>query len=520
MARHIPLKSVHPSETQDEFIIGISAILKNDVLQDQLITIKLNAGIMREMGNIVVAGPPGSGKTRLIESNLNSWRHSAVVIDLKGGVYSKTAEFRRQLGTVHVIDPRQGRGSRYNPLAVIKKHQRRELASELVSITNDDPFWSSVAVDMWLACWAAADHAQRPHMPYAVELLSLGVADAMKYFVTHHGNDKETMKHVTDFYGKTPTGESAKKLADGEPSRLLESKWATVTNTRTVFDDENLLSIFSGHDIDIKGMFYNGSISTIYILADETNPRVFMAFSRLVMKTLGDALINEGDREGVKRRPVLFLFDEFGAIRLNSAFQWLNTMRSRDVVLVLFVQKLSQLAPLNKDYDEDDENSIHHWILLKPTNPAGRISKLISGMSGQTTYSVEGGMSFSNNGESFSRSQSVAYRERHVIEQENVESWRSNEAYAVISALKTEKYRLTIASIDLLGWQYPPAAPPPAKLPPYVSPLLAVPSAPLPSQPAATEQAQEQAREVDAVDAMLSALGTQKRRSQPNEMQE
>lgn len=511
MARNMGLKPVHPSETQDEFVVGISAILKNDVYHDKLVTIKLGAGMLREMGNVVAVGPPGSGKTRLLETNLVSWRHSAVVIDLKGGVYSKTAEFRRTLGQVHVIDPRQGRGSRYNPLAVIKPHQRRELASELVSITNDDPFWSSVAVDMWLACWAAADHAGRHHMPYAVELMSLGVAEAMKYFVTHHGDDAATMKHLTDFYGKAPTGESARKLADGEPSRLLESKWATVTNTRTVFDDKNLLNIFSGHDIDVEGMFYNGSLSTIYILADETNPRVFMAFSRLVMKTLGDALINEGDREGVTRRPVLFLFDEFGAVRLNSAFQWLNTMRSRDVILVLFVQKLSQLAPLNKDYDEDDENSVHHWILFKPTNPAGRVSQMISRMSGQTAYSVDGGLSFSTTGDHFSRSQSVAYRDRYVIEQSHIESWQSNEAYAVISARRTEKYRLTIASLDLLDWEAPAAASPPARLPPYVSPLLTVPTAPLAPSPVASQQVQDQAREVDAVDAMLSALGQQKR---------
>ncbi|GAA4012605.1 hypothetical protein GCM10022631_25410 [Deinococcus rubellus] len=492
---HFPLTPVQPRQTQDEFIVGLSAVHKNHDTYDELITIKLNAGIMRELGNIAVVGPPGSGKTRLIETNLNSWRHSAVVIDLKGGVYRQTAEFRRTLGAVHVIDPRQGRGSRYNPLKVIKKHQRRELASELVSITNDDLFWSAVAIDMWLACWAAADHAKRPHMPYAVEILSLGVADAMKYFLTHHGDDLATMKHVTDFYGKNPTGESARKLADGEPSRLLESKWATVTNTRTVFDDEQLLSVFSGHDIDVRGMFYNDSISTVYILADETNPRVFMAFSRLVMKTLGDALINEGDRAEVKRRPVLFLFDEFGAVRLNSAFQWLNTMRSRDVVLVLFVQKLSQLAPVNKDYDEDDENSIHHWVLLKPTNPAGRIAKMISALSGR----------------------SVAYKERAVVEQEDLEDWQSNEAYAVISAMKTEKYRIRIASLDILNWANPSSAAPPPKLPAYQSPLLTVPTAPLPAQPAAAQQAYSEAREVDAVDAMLSALGKRKRPAQADE---
>jgi type IV secretory pathway TraG/TraD family ATPase VirD4 len=505
ISRHYPLAPVTAKETENEVVVGIHAALdaRGD-FRDTLITIKPYAGIMREIGNIAVVGAPGAGKTRLIEVNLNSWAHSVVVIDLKGDLYHRTAEHRKTLGSVYVIDPRRGAGNRYNPLAVIKLHQRRELATELVSATTDDPFWLAATVDMWLAGWAAADHAGKPHMPYAVELMSLGVADAMRYFLEHHGEDPVTMKHVTDFYGRRPTQAGATRLADGEPSRLLESKWATVTTTRAVFDDKKLLSVFSGHDLDIEGMFYSGSISSIYIMADETNPRVFMAFSRLVLKTLGDALINEGDRINVKRRPVLFLFDEFGSVRLNSVHQWLNTMRSRDVVLVLFVQKLSQLAPLNKEYDEDDENSIHHWILLKPTNPAGRISKMITAMSGQEVYSVAGGQSTSTNGDTVTQGQNTVYKERAVVRQDNIERWQMNEAYAVLTQRQTEKYRLTIASLDLLGWASPPPAPPPARLPPYVSPLLDVPSRSLP--PPAPERRLDQARTIDAVDAMLAAL--------------
>ena len=63
----------------------------------------------REHGNFCVVGPPGSGKGLWIVTQLLNWRHSVVVVDLKGETYRQTANHRRSLGQrVFVLDPRKG----------------------------------------------------------------------------------------------------------------------------------------------------------------------------------------------------------------------------------------------------------------------------------------------------------------------------------------------------------------------------------------------------------------------------
>lgn len=463
-----------PREDYDEtFVVGLTKF--PDEAQARLVHIKKGAGTMSQMGNILVVGPPGAGKTNLIVNNLLSWRHSAVVVDLKGSVYGLTANYRCEIGQkVYVLDAKEGTGHRFNPVAATPKALRYELAAELVSITNDDPFWSAVAVSMWLACWAAADHAGKPHIPYAIEIMNFeGVGGALEHFLKHHRDDPETMKHVLDFYTTAPEDPALLERMKNSPDRLLGSKWTTVKNSAQPLDNETFLSIFSGHDLDVEGMFYNGSTATVYVMADETKKRQFNAFARLVLKALGECLIREGDKEA-KRRPVLFLYDEFGNAPLQSIVNWLTTMRSRDVILALFIQQLSQLSAGGQQHDFDDENSIHHHIFFKPLNPAGRISRIISEMSGKTSKIVRSG---SSSGESytmqqpgernFSTSETWAVREGYVIEQEQIEKWPMSAAYAVLTQKQTEKYQTTVARQDLLGWALPPKAASLPKLEPY-----------------------------------------------------
>jgi len=48
-------------------------------------------------------------------SQLLTWPHSVVVVDIKGELYQTTAGYRATLGNVFVLDP-QGYGHRYDPL--------------------------------------------------------------------------------------------------------------------------------------------------------------------------------------------------------------------------------------------------------------------------------------------------------------------------------------------------------------------------------------------------------------------
>lgn len=491
-----PYGPINPDDYHSSIFLGFGRVYEPDGWQWQPIAIHPGAGTMREHGNLVIIGPPGAGKTALMRNNNETWLHSLVNVDLKGTLYQQTAARRAEIGRVYVLDVRTGTGNRYNPVANIRRDQWRELADELVSLTNDDVFWKGVAIDMWLACWSAAEHAGRPHIPYAVEIMAMGFGEAMQYMVKAHRDDPQTMKHLADFNGRVPTLEWAGKLIEQGPSKLLESKWATVTNTRAPLDDPILLNVFSGNDIDVPGMFYDDGIATIYVQADETKPRLFAAFARLVMKTIGDTLIAEGDREGVRRRPVLFFFDEFGTIRLNSAVQWLNTMRSRDVVLVMMVQEFDHLAPFDKTFDENSKNSFHHMLLFKPVDPSGRIAKKISALSGQQSIIVE--TSGESYGESYSESVSRTVRERNIIEQEQIENWQMNQGYSVVTARQTIKAVTTVPRMYSVYPEWPSRAEtqPPRPLLPYVSPLIV---SALPEPTAAREQTAQAAAVLDAV---------------------
>ena len=69
----------------------------------------------RELGNCLIVAPTRGGKGLLAVSQLLTWKHSAVVFDIKGELFDQTAGYRSTLGNVYVIDPR-GYGHRYDPL--------------------------------------------------------------------------------------------------------------------------------------------------------------------------------------------------------------------------------------------------------------------------------------------------------------------------------------------------------------------------------------------------------------------
>jgi type IV secretion system protein VirD4 len=79
----------------------------------------------RELGNILVDAPTRGGKGLLAISQLLTWPHSSVVLDIKGELYEETAAYLRKRGhKILVIDP-TGVGNQYDPL--YGKYTEREL---------------------------------------------------------------------------------------------------------------------------------------------------------------------------------------------------------------------------------------------------------------------------------------------------------------------------------------------------------------------------------------------------------
>src|SRR5216684_8181546 len=84
------------------------------LLSKQLVTVRKTKQ-RPELGNLLIVAPTRSGKGLLAVSQLLTWKHSVIVNDIKGELFTATAGFRATLGDVYVIDP-TGVGHCYDPL--------------------------------------------------------------------------------------------------------------------------------------------------------------------------------------------------------------------------------------------------------------------------------------------------------------------------------------------------------------------------------------------------------------------
>jgi len=85
-----------------------SSILLGKCLFNQILRISQTEK-RRELGNLLVVAPTRGGKGLLAVSQLLTWKHSVIVNDIKGDLFTQTAGYRSTLGEVIVIDP-QGLG--------------------------------------------------------------------------------------------------------------------------------------------------------------------------------------------------------------------------------------------------------------------------------------------------------------------------------------------------------------------------------------------------------------------------
>jgi type IV secretion system protein VirD4 len=128
-----------------------------------------------ELGNILVCAPPRMGKSKAAIAQLLNFKHSVVVLDVKGELYHATAGFRRTLGPVYVFDP-QGYGNTYDPLH--GKTTEDALYSQAVRLlyepTERDPIYAQRASEMLACIWLGARMEGIAPFPYTRFLIRFG----------------------------------------------------------------------------------------------------------------------------------------------------------------------------------------------------------------------------------------------------------------------------------------------------------------------------------------------------------
>src|SRR4030095_13758840 len=106
--RHEVNPLVSPNWQQEPgLLLGVSAF-------NQVLSVR-STPKRRELGNVLVDALARGGKGLLAISQLLTWPHSVVVLDIKGELYDATAAYRKTLGPVFVLDP-EAVGNQFDPL--------------------------------------------------------------------------------------------------------------------------------------------------------------------------------------------------------------------------------------------------------------------------------------------------------------------------------------------------------------------------------------------------------------------
>lgn len=308
--------------------------------------------------HLIVFGPNGSGKgTRfLVPTLLTVKDRSILVIDPKGELAAITADYRRSLGDVVILNPFDvlGLGSDgFNPLAMLDASSpffyddAAALGEALIRTEGKDPHWgeSAQGLVVGLLMWEKIKKGDAATLGHVRTMLT--EPDEFESYV-----DEEGGRHRDQTKGLRIT--AADMIAEGGPIiASLASRFTEQTNElasiRSTADTQTrwMLSPPVSADLAKNGIDFRRlkeKPTTVYLILPAQNMRTHAVWLRLVIVTALRALYRAGGTR------TLFLIDEMPALGhlgpLEDAF---GLVRGFKVQIAGVCQDLTQLKALYSD---------------------------------------------------------------------------------------------------------------------------------------------------------------------------
>jgi type IV secretion system protein VirD4 len=314
----------------------------------------------KEIGNSLIIAPTGGGKGNLIRGQIVAWKHSLIVNDPKGDLYSTTASYRATLGDVFVIDPTRGVGNSYDPLhGKTTEDMYLSVAKALVFEPNDhEPYWSKSAASMIMQLFKAARKEHIAPLIYLRHMIDVGLPAVAKRL-------NSLDPHIaTSFLGANI------QEINLDTNRTLYGIWSTLQTSLTPFLTETLVRCFTRSDFTPEMIMKNDKPVTVYLRWEETELERLAPLVRVFCISLMKGLMSCFDQtEGIGCRPVLMCLDEIGRTPIPDLDGFVSTVRSRNIFMQLFAQSFSQLE---KNYGEKAAQTISAnmdtHIILRPND--------------------------------------------------------------------------------------------------------------------------------------------------------
>lgn len=287
----------------------------------------------RELGNLLIVAPTRLGKGLLAVSQLLSWKHSVIVNDIKGDLYTQTAGYRSTIGDVFVIDPTRGEGHCFDPVA--QKTTEKELGQiadhVLFEGEERDPIFTRRAIGMLTQLFLAAKQEHVPSLPYVRCMVRSGLVGAATRL---HTLNPDLATQFLDVHFAQANFDD----------RFLNSTWSTLTAKLRPLLTETIVRSFTHSDFTPRDMMQSERPVTVYFRWLEQDLHYLSPLIRLLWGTLMNELTTTYDkRAGKNCHPVLMLIDEAGRTAIPGLVDQATTVVGRGVYLWIAVQSLSQL---------------------------------------------------------------------------------------------------------------------------------------------------------------------------------
>jgi type IV secretion system protein VirD4 len=307
--------------------------------------------------HLLLFGPNGSGKgTRLLVSNLLRLKdRSLVVIDPKGELTAITADYRRSIGDVVVLNPfnvLELGGAGFNPLAALDPEaatfvdDASGLGEALIKIEDKDSHWSESAQSLLVALlmWEVQE-AKRGGRAPLLENVRRMLTEPSEYERGDDGKNRlvkglrVTAAKMAAMGGFEIESLVGRFLRDSDEIASIQSTADRQTNWML---SPLMRANMAKNDIDFADL--KKRPITVYLILPAERMRTHSVWLRLVIVSALRALYKPG---GVR---ALFMLDEFAQLGhlapIEDAF---GLVRGYGVQLWPVLQDLNQLKALYKD---------------------------------------------------------------------------------------------------------------------------------------------------------------------------
>ncbi len=360
--------------------------------------------------HILAFAPTRSGKgVGLVIPSLLAWDESAVIYDIKGENWAKTAGFRSQQSQLcFKFSPvEDSSSSRFNPLAEIRLFTPRDvsdaqnIANMIVRTGEDSPqerYWQDAA--------ASITTGMILHVTYEASLEGrvACLADLAHVFTRPGSSFRDTLDELLNFEHdpghkhnwRMPTGErtlthpvvreKVQEMLDKE-DRDFGGVLSTAKTALTLYSDPLVAKNTSASDFTINDLVNHDCPVSLYLVVPPSDkirlrPLIRLVFTMTVNR-LTEKMVFEGVEQKRNKHRLLLLIDEFPSLNRMEVFaDALSYMAGYGLKAYLITQDLRQVVDAYGN-NESIVSNCHVRIAFAPNQ--FETAELLSKMTGTAT---------------------------------------------------------------------------------------------------------------------------------------